>query len=301
MPGSSRKRILALGTFDGVHLGHRRLIEIMLKAAERRHLEPIVVLFPYSPRIFLHSPQRVVRLLSTVQERIAILKNEFGVEQVKALTMRKALFNLPASRFLADYAGRRWGAKAMVFGENFALGNRRLCHAANFLRYAGPLGIEGIRVSLRHGHMAPISSSRIRGLLAEGHLPEANRLLGRPYQMSGPVVRGQGIGRRLLGYPTANLRIPAQKILPLGVYQAHIPELDRTAMVNIGHRPTVRVFSSARVPWVEAHVLHFAGVLYGRRLTLQLVKKLRGERKFESLDDLRFQIARDIRAVLKRV
>ncbi|MBI4063525.1 MAG: hypothetical protein HY401_04400 [Elusimicrobia bacterium] len=310
-----RKRALTIGTFDGLHLGHRKALEGLLRVARQKNLEPMVAIFPYSPRVFLYGNTRIVRLLTTVEERIRILREEFGIRKVAVLGIKRSLLNLSAGEFLKRYACGLWRADTLVFGENFALGKDRLCDSTSFQRFLRPLGLRWRMVRLKTGRGLAVSSTRIRGLLAEGDVSRANRLLGRPYRIGGRVVRGEGIGRRLLGIATANLSIDPAKILPLGVFRARAPELDRLAVVNIGFRPTVRgqgsgvrgqkenrfftspltPHPSPLLPVVEAHVLDFKGNLYGRTLTLELLSRIRGEKKFGSLEDLRAQIMKDVK------
>ena len=270
-----KNRALAIGTFDGVHCGHRRLLDALLNLAQDKGLDPMVALFSCSPRIALGRPGGVVRLLTTVQERRDILKEEFGIRKVEVLPQDQRFFSLTAGQFLRRYAVGRWGVRAMVFGGNFAFGVERACRADNFEEFARPLGLMWRRVPLLK-NVVPISSSRIRGLLAEGDLAQANRFLGRRYRLIGRVVRGRRIAGKVLGYPTANLIMSSEKLLPLGVFRAWSRDLNRWAVVNIGYRPTFSPSPRGSRPLdiaVEAHILDYKGNLYGRSLMLELAQK----------------------------
>ena len=286
---NSKGTVLALGTFDGLHRGHSKLLQVLLRIARRDHLAPMVAFFPYSPRLYLRR-EKVVRLLTTPQERANILREEFGIERVQELPMTRPFFNMSAWDFLEKFAVKKWGARGFVCGENFTFGCNRACSVATFKDFEKPLGVTFHVVKLL-GSVQPVSSTLIRGSLAEGDIASVNRLLGRFYGITGKVVRGRGIAQKLLGFPTANLEVSSYKMLPHGVFYGWVCELNRWAVINIGYRPTL---GSSKLPTVEAHILGHKGNLYGRNLTLRLHKKLRGEIEFKTVDQLRRQIARDI-------
>ncbi|MBI4369111.1 MAG: riboflavin biosynthesis protein RibF [Elusimicrobia bacterium] len=295
MRSSEIKKIIAIGTFDGVHRGHQKLLARLRGIAARHRALAGIAVFPYAPRLFLNGQIESVRLLTTLQERLRILRDECGLDEIHVLPMNWKLFRLEASEFLDRIIRRRWKAQMVVFGENFALGAGRKCHSGNFGSFAEPLGLRWQCVSLKESRLTPVSSTRIRALLAEGNLKEANKLLGRPYEVSGAVVRGNRLAGPALGFPTANLKVFSMKLLPLGVFEAYVPQFKRMAVVNIGFRPTV--MKRQEHPLVEAHILDFHGRLYGRELTLQLSRRLRPEERFFSLSELRARIAGDIRRV----
>ncbi|MBI4668670.1 MAG: hypothetical protein HY747_05725 [Elusimicrobia bacterium] len=241
--------------------------------------------------------------------------------------MRRSLLGLSCRQFLADWAIKRWGAKIMVLGANFTMGRGRAGNASNFQALAGPLGLEWKAVPL----FDRVSSSVVRDLLAAGRLSRANKLMGRRFCLSGKIVRGRAIAGRLLGFPTANLHVDEDKLLPLGVFSARVKDFNKKAVVNIGCRPTVKAAERQRgreaerqgegtgerccrhyhnlalsaapplrrsaAPCVEAHILDFHGDLYGKDISLELIREIRREKKFSSLNELRRQIARDIKRV----
>ena len=296
----NKKYVLALGVFDGVHRGHQKLLQVLLRIAHRENLTPMVALFPYSPGLYLKQ-EKVVRLLTTIEERKRILEDELGLGCLKELPMERSFFSMSAWDFLEQVVVKKWRARSFVCGENFALGQNRACSVVSFQDFAKPLGIEFHVVKLL-GNVQPVSSTLIRGLLADGDLNAVNRLLGRPYSVSGKVVRGKGIAQKLLGFPTTNLSVSSYKMLPRGVFYGWVQGLKRWAVINIGYRPTIdKVRSADKALVVEAHVLGYRGNLYGKNLSLELRKKLRGEVEFKTVEELRFQIARDIELAKRRL
>lgn len=290
-----RGKVLAIGTFDGVHLGHQKILRVLLRVARQKKLTPIVAVFPYSPRLYLKGKKNVVRLLTTIKEREAILAKEFGISDVWEFPLDRHFLKIPAEDFLRDLA-EKWRVKDLVCGENFSLGKGRSCTMANFKNFAQEMGID-FHIARLCQKGVPVSSTRIRGLLAEGDFRAANRLLGRPYFLSGKVIRGQRIASKLLGFPTANVKIDPRKMLPLGVFFGWVRELRRWALINIGYRPTLsKQQTEPRVLTTEAHILKFKGDLYGKELTIELRKKLREEKSFATLETLRQQIIEDIQS-----
>ena len=286
--------LVTIGTFDGVHRGHQRLMRWVLSRARRLGLKTRVVLFAAPPRFFLR-PGQALPLLTEPEERARLLLI-LGIDRVEILRFGPRWARMEHTRFFEEYLVRRWRAGGLLVGRDFAFGKgrkgdldylRRACAARQMSLGVLPL--------LRAGR-GKVSSSRVRELLEAGRVGAAAHLLGRPYSLSGKVERGAGLGRKL-GFPTANVAYPRGLAAPPGVFAARVtgPGLSgRKAAANVGTRPTV---SGGRRRLLEVHVPGFSGGLYGRRLTVEFLRRLRGERKFPSLDSLKRQIARDIRAL----
>jgi riboflavin kinase/FMN adenylyltransferase len=265
-------RSVALGAFDGVHLGHRRVIE----AAKAAGLPTTVMTFDPHPRIALGHH---VELLTTLERRLELLA-EFGVETVVVRFTPDLALATPEE--FADLVLRPLGAKVVVAGENFRFGKGR----AGDLDTLAALGFEVRPVPLVEG----ISSTRIRQLLRAGEVEPAARLLGRPHEVEGTVVSGDARGGTL-GYPTANLAVPAEVIVPAyGIYAGRVG--DYRAAVSIGVNPHY----GGQERRVEAFLLDFDGNLYGEDLLLELWQRLRDERAFASEQELIDQIGRDVEA-----
>jgi riboflavin kinase/FMN adenylyltransferase len=266
-------RAVALGTFDGVHIGHRRVIETMLAAGP----EPTVVTFDPHPRTALGNR---VELLTTLERRLELL-DELGVEATLVVEFTLDLARLEPHEF-AEEVLRRIGAEVVVAGEDFRFGRGR----AGDLELLGRLGFETRPVPILDG----VSSTRIRELVAEGGVKDAASLLGRPVEVEGTVVTGDARGGTL-GFPTANLAVRPELLVPAnGIYAGSAAE--HRAAVSIGTNPHY----GGRERRVEAHLLDFSGDLYGQRLVVELWQRLRDEQAFDSEDDLVAQIARDVDA-----
>jgi riboflavin kinase/FMN adenylyltransferase len=269
----SGPRAVALGTFDGVHLGHRRVIEEALSAG----LEPTVVTFDPHPRTALGNR---VELLTSLERRLELLE-ELGVEATLVVEFTLELARLEPEQF-ADEVLRSIGTETVVAGEDFRFGRGRTGDLALLDR----VGFETVPVPILEG----VSSSRIRELVTDGDVAGAARLLGRPVEVEGTVVTGDERGGTL-GFPTANLDIRPELLLPAnGIYAGAAGE--HRAAISIGTNPHY----GGRERRVEAHLLDFSGDLYGQRLIVQLWQRLRDEQAFDSEEELIAQIGRDVEA-----
>jgi riboflavin kinase / FMN adenylyltransferase len=265
------RRSVAVGTFDGVHRGHLRVID----AARRRGLRTGVVTFDPHPRAVLGG---AVELLATLERRLELLAAA-GVEDVLVLPFDEQLAALPAEEFAEQMLGGI-GAKAVAAGETFRFGRGREGDLDLLVR----LGFEVQRVPL----VENVSSSRVRELLHAGELEQAATLLGRPPEVEGIVVRGDGRGREL-GFPTANLDVPEDLLVPPDGVYAGVAR-DRRAAISIGTNPHFGGVERR----VEAHLLDFDGDLYGERLVVELWSRIREQRRFDSLDELIAAIDGDV-------
>ena len=286
-----RAVVATIGAFDGIHRGHQLLLGQVVERARYLGLESLCVTFDPHPDIVLY-PDRRLTYLSDRAEKERILDG-LGLDHVLVFEFTRELSMLRAEEFLGIIRERHELAELWV-GSDFALGRDR----SGTITALAEIGrVDGFAL-----HVVPpqkvdrevISSTAIRNLLAEGNVRHANRLLGRRYRISGPVEQGAARGRQL-GWPTANIRPDPRRTLPAdGVYLAVVP-LDATewrAVVNLGSRPTFQ--EGERL--LEVHLLGFDGDLYGRELAVELVDRIRDVRRFESVDALREQIARDAAA-----
>ncbi len=285
------KSLVTIGTFDGVHRGHQKLIRWVLRRAGRLNLKTTVVVLDRPPRFFFH-PDKALPLLTTPEERRELILR-MGVDSVRILPFNRNMARVPHTRFFEDYLLRRCRAGGLFVGPDFAFGRARKGDIPWMRRACDVLGMHfGILPLVRVGEHK-IGSSHIRQLILEGRLPEANRLLGRPHFLLAAVIKGQGLGRKI-GFPTLNLDVPESKLLPSGVFRVRVSGpgiLRRVGVCNVGVRPTV---SSEGRRHVEVHLPGFKGSLYGRTLKVEFLNRIRPEKKFASLNDLREQIARDV-------
>ena len=280
---------ITLGVFDGVHRGHGALVERLRREAEARHLKPGVVTFHPSPIAVLR-PDVPLAYLESLERRVELLGG-LGAEFVTVVSFTSELAQVSAGEFMRLLAEEAL-ARLLVVGGDFALGRGREGTAERLGELAAPLGIEVVTVDLLAEDESKVSSTRIRQSLAAGDLEQVARLLGRPYSLRGPVLRGDERGRRI-GFPTLNIGVsPDRALPPNGVYvcRAGVGGERLGAVTNIGVRPTFD--GSSRQ--VETHLLDFSGDLYGHHVSIELLHRLRPERRFADPDGLIEQIGRDI-------
>lgn len=279
----SNRKAAVVGTFDGVHLGHRFLLESLRAQAAGRNLQPLALTFADHP-LSLIAPERVPARLMSAERRRSLLEAE-GVE-VAMLDFNSQLRSLTGAQFL-EMLNRRYGVELFLLGFNNRIGSDRL-GAENL---AGKT-VGGVKVLAADEHPELcVSSSLIRAALSRGDVETAARMLGRPYSIEGKIVSGKQLGRTI-GFPTANLEPDPDVMIPAtGVYAGEM--LGHPAVINIGHRPTVEGRADAPLS-IEAHLLGFSGDLYGRTAELTFTHRLRGEQLFESLEALKAQINKDI-------
>jgi riboflavin kinase/FMN adenylyltransferase len=282
---------LSVGTFDGVHRGHRALLEPMATGAHAAGVQAAVVTFFPHPAVVLRGLQTPYYLTSP-DERAALL-GQAGIDVVVTLEFNHSLAALSAHDFVSMLS-RHLGLRQIWAGADFALGHNREGNLAMLERIGEELGYSIHVVEPLSQGERPISSSQVRALLAEGNVREAGELLGRRYTVSGPVVHGDGRGHSI-GIPTANIQTWEQKILPAnGVYACRVLRRGERlrAVTNVGVRPTFEDVTPR--PRVEAHLLDFNQDLYGQQLELEFVEHLRPEEKFASVPALLEQIHKDI-------
>lgn len=281
---------VAIGVFDGVHVGHQAVSGEIVELAGQRNLIPLALTFDPHPLEFL-DPDQAPLLLTSVEQRCELL-GEMGIEIVGVLPFPQ-IRDLAPEVFAEEVIGDRLQAKAVAVGENFRFGLDRAGDTALLREVGSRLGID-VRVTslVRELHGDTASSTRIRSLILVGDVEHAAVLLGRWFEMRGPVMHGDGRGKGI-GFPTANVHVAERMATPAtGVYAAFagVEGVFHRAVVNIGSRPT---FGPGRMA-VEAHLMDFEADLYGKTLALRFVARLRNERRFDSVDALVEQIGQDV-------
>ena len=281
-----KKRIFALGFFDGVHLGHQELLTQCVRLAEQRNCEAAAITFDRHPQsLFLNTPPM---LISTLPDRQNLLKR-YGIEYIETFPVTKETMATPWQEFLELLVRR--GAEGFVCGRDFRFGHRGQGNSGNLQAFCEARGMPCIIVEEQSLDGIRISSTYIRRQIEEGDMATAVRFLGHPYVLTGTVVPGKQLGRRL-GIPTANLRLPEEAAVPkFGVYACRciIDDEAYPAVTNVGTRPTVEGRGITVEPWI----LDYSGDLYGRDITLEFYRFLRREQKFPDLDALKTQIRED--------
>jgi riboflavin kinase/FMN adenylyltransferase len=290
----SRKVCLAIGVFDGVHLGHQQIIRQTVTDARQHDALALVVTFDRHPNAIV-APDKIPPQIYTRSQKLRAIES-LGVDALLEIPFDLAFSQKPADAFVRELAHDLRNLQSICVGADFLFGYRRGGHVP-LLKSLGEtlrFQVHGLAALALDGQV--VSSTRIREAIRAGKLDEVSQMLGRPYSLCGRVVTGDRIGRQL-GFPTANLEMANLVLPPRGVYAAVTKCQGRVYRValNIGLRPTL--VSAAPVLRVEAHLLDFQGELYDFELELELGAKLRDERRFGSPDELRRQIQQDVAAV----
>jgi riboflavin kinase/FMN adenylyltransferase len=288
---AGRKVCLAIGFFDGVHLGHQQIIRQTTTDARQHEAASLIVSFDRHPNTVV-APDRAPALIYPLSQKLRVIES-MGVEIALLIHFNKEFSQLTGEAFVRMLARDAGQIRSICVGSHFAFGHKRSGNV-ELLRRLGlelKFAVHGLAAVALDGKA--VSSTRIRQAIAAGNLDAASQMLGRGYSLVGKVVRGEKLGRQL-GFPTANIEATGLILPPHGVYvaQARAPNGVYRAVVNLGVRPTLQ--NPHPRLCVEAHLLNFTGDLYDQELELTFVEKLRDERKFPSLAELQEQIARDI-------
>ncbi len=282
------KNLITIGTFDGIHLGHQHLFNLLETRAVRHQLKPLVLYFPLPPKTLL-SPRPEMSVLTGPEEKKKLFK-KMGL-RAQALDFMKVRSLSPQQFF--NRLVSHFSCAGLLIGADFAFGKNREGSAVFLREVCAQKNIPFEVAPFYKEEFEKISSSLIRKILAQGNIPRANALLGRPYELTGTVIPGYKLGRKL-GYPTANLDTGIYKILPLGVFAVKVRVGTKIydGFCNIGFRPTINTLDSL-LPLVEVHIFDFKQSIYGRKITVWFLQKLRDETKFDSLEALKTQLAKD--------
>lgn len=285
-----------IGFFDGVHRGHRFLLEQVKEEAAGKGLCPSVITFPTHPRQVLQ-PDFHPQLLSTPTEKLHLLE-EAGIANCILLPFTAELSRLSAKEFML-LLRTEYNVRTLVIGYDHRFGHNRLESFEDYVRYGQELDIDIVQARAYTQENAKVSSSAIRELLSQGEVHTASRLLGYPYPLEGTVTDGYRVGRKI-GFPTANLRVdhPFKLVPAEGVYavKVEVEGQQHLGMLNIGHRPTLNNGADRSI---EVHILDFAGDIYRQNIRIEFLRFLRPETKFASIEELISQIEKDKEAILK--
>ena len=285
--------VAATGFFDGVHLGHKQVIDQLCAVARARGEESLLVTFWPHPRSVLQQDADRLRLLSTLQEKRERCR-AYGVDRFEVLPFSRAFSELSAEAFIREYLVGRLGVSALVLGYDHRLGHDAFTSTEEMMETVARCGVTPVRVeAFSEGLDVVISSTQIRRALFAGDVALAERMLGYRYGLHGVVVAGNRIGRTI-GFPTANMQLyePLKLVPADGVYAVRVRVLGQTwqGVCNIGLRPTVAA-GGART--IETHILGFDQEIYGLDLDIEFCARLRDEQRFDSLEQLRQQLALD--------
>lgn len=290
---------MTIGIFDGVHLGHRKLLKRLNELANEYNGESVVITLWPHPRFVLQPENQDLKLLATLDEKISLIE-QYGIDNLIILPFTLQLASITYDRFVAEYIVDRIGARHIVVGFNHHFGKDRKGTFENLQKSAREHGIIAERLEQVIVEDMRVSSSGIRLMVEEGRINAANKALGYPYFITGKVVEGIRLGRTL-GYPTANVQVDdPRKLLPRnGVYAVLISLNNRTykGMLNIGIRPTIDLPKRERT--IEVNIFDFNHDIYNQTIRISFIEWLRSERKFSTLAELKDQIATDKTESLK--
>jgi len=290
------KTATTLGSYDGIHLGHKQILSRLRDRKKELNLErTLLITFHPHPQEVLRKNNTSVELLTTIDERLELIEKE-GIDETLVIKFTREFSQTSYLDFFNDTIIKALGTKAMVVGFNHAFGRNREGDADRLKTLAPELGVTIEEVQPVSIDGISLSSSKIRLALKAGDIANANKWLGRPYSFTGNVVHGDALGRTL-GYPTANLELDPSKLVPAdGVYAATATVNGRhyRSALSIGNKPTTHT-DGDRV--IEALLIDFEGELYGKNITVECLQYLRPQEKFASLEELKLAIARDLEAV----
>ena len=291
--------IATIGFFDGVHLGHCHLINMLKKLARERSVQSCVITFDRHPRQVVQ-PEWCPDMLTTPDEKTQLLKAT-GIDRCEVLHFDREMASQSARDFMLHTLKERLGVSILVTGYDNRFGHNRSEGFEDYVRYGKEIGIEVIKGEELTVGSHNVSSSSIRRMLKEGNIEDATRCLGHEYQLTGTVVAGEHIGRTI-GFPTANIRpndssklIPANGVYAVDVWSESEGITRRRAMLNIGTRPTF----DGKATTIEVHIPGFKGDLYGKTLTIAFISKIREEICFDSPEALVEQLNKDLDIIIK--
>lgn len=288
---------ITVGFFDGVHQGHRFIIDQLKKIAGGEHLKTAVLTFREHPRKMLHN-DFIPELLTTCEEKINLLA-QTGLDYCILLDFTPEIQSLTAKEFINNLLFKHLNTKALLIGYDNKIGKGRIDGFEQYVAYGLECGIKVIKTEEYYYKGKQISSSEIRRLIDEGDISIANQLMGSLYRIDGKVVRGDQIGRTI-GFPTANIHVDnTEKIVPqLGVYACWVLVEDECykGLLNIGLRPTL--LPENQKATIEVNIVDFDEEIYGESIRIEIVKKIRDEKRFQNLDALKNQIEIDKNLIL---
>ncbi|MEN9335907.1 MAG: Riboflavin biosynthesis protein RibF [Bacteroidota bacterium] len=286
----SKGSVVTLGTFDGVHLGHQKILTKLTESAQKMGLKSLVLTFHPHPRTVLQEAT-TLQLLNTIDEKKSLLANQ-NIDFLVIHPFDKEFSRLTAEEFVENVLVKKFNVKKIIIGYDHRFGRNRTATIDDLIHFGKVYGFEVEQISAEEINAMTISSTKIRKALQHGEISTANHYLGHPYLLNGTIVQGQQIGRTI-GFPTANIAINSpEKLIPVnGVYiaNAYLNSKKYHGVMNIGNRPTVNGQSQS----IEIHLFDFDSTIYGENITIEFIEYIRPEQKFENLDALKLQIAKD--------
>jgi riboflavin kinase/FMN adenylyltransferase len=281
---------MTLGTFDGVHIGHQKIIQKLIQSTKHYACESLVLTFFPHPRMVLQDIQEI-KLLNTIEERIQLLEAS-GLDNLVIHPFDQAFSRLSAEEFVSSILVDQFNIKKIIIGYDHRFGRNRTADINDLIEFGKQYDFEVEQISVQEIDAVSVSSTKIRKALLDGNIALANEYLGYAYLLTGTIAKGKGIGRTI-GFPTANLSIEeSYKLIPKnGVYiiQSKLNDKLKFGMMNIGFNPTVNGDSQS----IEIHFFDFDDDLYDKKIQIQILSRIRDEQKFENIDLLAKQLIKD--------
>lgn len=288
--------VVTIGTFDGVHIGHQKIIKRLVKIAEKKNLQAVVLTFFPHPRMVLQTDTNI-KLINIIDEKSQLLEN-FGVDHLVIHEFTKDFSRLSALEFVRDVLVNKLHVKHMIVGYDHRFGRNRTANIDDLKEYGEIYNFEITEISAQEINEVTVSSTKIRKALQEGDIKSANAFLGYNFMLTGTVIEGRNLGKQI-GFPTANLHIEeSYKLVPKNgsyIVKSIIDQDIVFGMMNIGTNPTV----SGDTQSTEVHFFNFDKDIYGKKIQVELLSRLRDEQKFNSIEDLKTQLHTDKDVSLK--
>ena len=283
--------VVTIGTFDGVHIGHQKIIKRLVKIAKKNKIQAVVMTFFPHPRMVLQKDMSL-KLINTIDEK-SLLLEKLGVDHLVVKSFTKEFSRLTALEFVRDVLVNKLQTKHIIIGYDHHFGRNRAANIDDLREFGDTYNFRVIEISAQEINEVAVSSTKIRNALMEGDLNAANKYLGYHFMLTGIVVKGKGIGKKL-DFPTANLKIEeSYKLIPKnGVYvvRSIIDGEPIFGMMNIGTNPT---FNDGTEQFIEINFFNFGRDIYGERLQIDLIERLRDEQKFKTIEALKEQLMTD--------
>jgi riboflavin kinase/FMN adenylyltransferase len=283
--------VITVGTFDGLHVGHQKIMKQMAELAKKNNGETILVTFDPHPRLVIYTDSKNLKFINTQKRKFQLFK-KFGIDHLIIIPFTKKFANTSSEDFIKDYLVDKLDVKKLIVGYDHHFGKKREGNYDRVNMLGKKYGFEVIEVSAQFVDSTPVSSTKIRNALIKGDIRKANAMLGYDYSLTGIVVEGNKIGRKI-GFPTANIEVDDKyKLIAAGgVYACKVEYSGKmyNGMGNIGTRPTIGINGLV----TEVHIFDFNKEIYGEEITIYFIDRIRDEREFESLEELKKQLFRD--------
>ena len=294
----SKSSVVTIGTFDGIHKGHQKILNKVLNASKQSNLSSVVLTFFPHPRIILNK-YNAIKMIDTLDEKIDHLE-KIGIDHLIVHPFDKKFSLLSADQFIKDHLVKKLKLKHIIIGYDHRFGKGREASISDLKEYSSEFNFTVDEIDVQEIEKIAVSSTKIRNSINEGDLKTTKKYLGRFFSLSGKVVKGDGLGKQI-DYPTANILIEEKyKIIPKdGVYyiKTKIDNKFYNGMMNIGHRPTI----GAKKKSIEVNLFNFDRDIYNKILIVDVVEKIRDEKKFSSIEALKTQLAKDEEHCLKLI